>query len=223
MKLFTTALVLGCMSASSAFAGYEGGQFGANRWPNWYVGVSGTLPFVSSTDVNVGGARAGEVDFDGGYGVGLALGYTPGPNGNFLDNMRFELEYMYRGNDLDTISNAGGSSALSDDLTSDTYMVNAYYDINTGTRLTPYIGAGAGMTNVELSVPTLALDDTDNVFAYQVMAGLGWQPEALLNTSLHLGYRFMDASDPEFTTRTGTRVEHEYQVHGVEAGARFRF
>jgi opacity protein-like surface antigen len=223
VKTFCTVLALGCISASAAMAGYEGGQFGKNRWPNWYVGVQGSVPFVNETDVNVNGTKAGEVDFDTGYGIGGSLGYTPGPNGNFLDNMRFEAEYFYRNNELDGFSAGGTSAQIADDISSDTYMINAYYDIDTGSRLTPYVGAGVGFSDIELNVPTLALSDEDSVFAYQLMAGIGWQPEMLLNTVLQFGYRYLDASDPEFGTATGGRVDHEYQIHSIEAGARFRF
>jgi OmpA-OmpF porin, OOP family len=223
VKTFAAFLAIGCFSASAATAGYEGGQFGANRWPNWYVGVSGAMPFVESTDVNVSGANIGELSFDNDYGVGASVGYTPGPNGNITDAMRFEFEYFYRSNGLDSLSNRGGNQSLSGDLTSDTYMVNAYYDINTHTRLTPYVGVGAGLASVNLEQKGLGIDDTDSRFAYQVMAGLGWQPEMLLNTVLQVGYKFMDAGSPEFNTRGGRSVNHDYQVHNIEAGARFRF
>jgi OmpA-OmpF porin, OOP family len=223
VKTFATVLALGIMSASSAMAGYEGGQFGQNRWPNWYIGVSGSVPFVNETDVTSNGNTLGEVDFDSGYGVGGSIGYTPGPMGNFLDNTRFEFEYFYRDNSLDSFTSGASSTSVGQKLTSDAYMLNAYYDINTATRLTPYLGAGAGTTRISLDVPGLGVNSTDNVFAYQLMAGLGWQPETLLNTVLQVGYKYLDASDPEFGSASGATIGHEYQVHSVEAGARFRF
>ena len=223
MKTFAALLAIGCFSAGSAMAGYEGGQFGANRWPNWYVGVSGAIPYVTSSDVDINGRGAGEISFDNDYGVGATVGYTPGPNGNFFDNMRFEAEYFYRSNSLDSYNNRGASTSLSGDILSDTYMANVYYDINTHTRFTPYVGAGAGLASINLDSKTLAVDDTDNRFAYQLMAGIGWQPEMLLNTVLQVGYKYLDAGSPEFTNNNGTVFEHDYQVHNIEAAARFRF
>ncbi len=228
MKTLAALLAIGFFSAGAAAAGtstagYEGGQFGANRWPNWYVGVSGALPYVDSTDVEVNSSKVGELDFDSNYGVGASIGYTPGPNGNFFDNMRFEFEYFYRSNDLDTLSIGKTSTDVSGELTSDSYMANVYYDINTHTRVTPYVGAGAGLAKIDLENKALNLDDSDNRFAYQLMAGIGWQPEMLLNTVLQVGYKYMDAGSPQFTTRGGASIQHDYQVHNVEAGARFRF
>lgn len=222
MKALATYLALGCMAASSASAGYSSG-YEQNRWPHWYVGLQGSVSFLNETDVTLGSTRAGDLDFESGYGLGASLGYTPKTNNAFFNQTRFELEYYYRTNDLDELSAGGASSQIADDISSNSYMFNAYYDFNTGTSLSPYLGGGVGITNIELNVPSLAVSDEDSVFAYQLMAGVGWQPESLLNTVLHVGYRYFDASDPDFSAIGGARLDHEYEGHNIEAGARFRF
>lgn len=224
MKLLATYFTLGCVAAGAASAGYNDGSYNSNRWPHWYIGVQGSVPFLNETDVTLNNAKLGDLDFESGYGIGASLGYTPETNSAFFNNTRFEFEYYYRNNELDELSAAtGGSSQISDDLTSDSYMINAYYDFDFGTTLSPYVGAGAGITELELNIPSIGLADEDSVFAYQLMAGVSWAPESLLNTALHVGYRYLDASDPDFSTTAGGTLDHEYELHSIEAGARFRF
>jgi opacity protein-like surface antigen len=210
--------------ATGAQAGpYHGGQHGAGRWPNWYVGVSGSLTYVDDTNVTSGLGNAGDVSFDSGYGVSGAVGYTPGPTGTLLDYARFEAEIGHRFNDTERFTSRGAVSNLSGELKSYSYMANAYFDFDTQTQVSPYVGVGAGLATVSLEAPSLAVNDDDSVFAYQFMAGLGWQPEFLLNTVLQVGYRYFGTSDPSFTNASGLTIEHEYGVHSMEAGARFRF
>ena len=186
-------------------------------WPNWYVGIHARMAWVEDTDLNVAGANAGNVEFDNGYGGGASFGYMPGGEG-FMNNTRFELEYSFNQADLDTL----GSTTIGDDLRGHSYMVNAFYDIPTGTSIVPYIGAGAGLASVDLDVPSLGLNDDDSVFAYQFMGGLGYTPSTVPNTTLTVGYRYFASDDPEFSVGA-TNVDHELSSHNLEIGARFAF
>lgn len=189
------------------------------RWPKWYVGLHGAMPFVGDTGVTRSGASLGSLEFDNpGWGVGASLGYKPGGTDSFFDMTRFELEYGYRESDLDTL----GGASTADDLSVHSVMFNALYDIATGTQLTPYLGAGIGWSNVELNIPSIAVSDTDSVFSYQFLAGVSYEPESIPNTAFSLGYRYFATSDVEFGSALGT-VEHEYDSHGAEIGARFSF
>jgi opacity protein-like surface antigen len=226
VKHLTTLIALGCVAAASvaSASGYEDGSYNQNRWPHWYIGVQGSIPFLEETDVTANNASLGDLDFDAGYGIGASLGYTPKTSSEIINNMRFEGEYYFRNNDTDEINaQTGVSTRLPGEVTSQTFMVNTYYDFDTGTVISPYLGGGVGMSKIELDVPSIGADDKDNVFAYQLMAGLSWAPENLLNTELNLGYRYLDASDPEFATAAGAKLDHSYEAHNLEAGARFRF
>lgn len=193
------------------------------RFPKWYLGVQGAMSFVDDSDVdgNASGVPFNmDADYDTGYGVGLALGYMPAGTGTFFDSMRFDLEYYYRKSDLDTVAGASASG----DLSSKSAMLNAYYDINTGTRWTPYLGAGAGWSEVTLDSSELDYDDDDSVFAWNLMAGIGYAPETLPNTVWSIGYRYFSTQDPKFHSKDGTeRIEQDYDVHNVEAGVRMMF
>lgn len=96
------------------------------------------------------------IDFDDGWLAGVAVGGK-------MPWARGELEAAYRNNDL---NGAGGGEAESWDV-----MANAYWDIETNSMITPYLGVGIGAANVDLDIA--GIDDSWE-FAYQGMAGLNF-------------------------------------------------
>ena len=108
-------------------------------------------------------------------------------------------------------------------------MANGFFDLRTGTKWTPYVGAGVGWALVKNDIDAFGscfsdppfVDDEDGVFAYQLMAGITYQ--VTNSISLGIGYRFFSTSDPEFTDIMGRRFESEYRAHNAEVGLRFRF
>lgn len=214
LKKMIVALGALLVTASAANA-YE------ERWPKWYVGINGSLPFVSDSDVTgPGTVGIGDIEHDSpGWGAGASLGYKPAGSDSFLDMMRFEIEYAYSATDIDTI---GGVTAT-DDVTVDAYMFNAFVDFVNDTQFTPYIGAGIGWANVETSVPALGFDDSDDVFAYQGRLGVSYEPTTMPNVAFSLGYRFFGTADTEYSSPVIGPVETEYNSHSAELGARFSF
>ena len=102
--------------------------------------------------------------FDGAGGIlaGAAVGYRLTASGR----LRLELEYFYREtahNETSGIEGPGGAAVAKLDgevvtaedrigsVTSNNVFGNLYFDFTNGSRLTPYIGvgAGAGFTNVD--------------------------------------------------------------------------
>lgn len=99
-------------------------------------------------------------DLDGGTGIlaGAALGYR-------LGDFRVEGEYFYRTTTHDTRSNNSVGDADTqrkeeqeieiaesgvDDVLSHNFFANLYYDFNTDSRFTPYVGVGVGVAQVSL-------------------------------------------------------------------------
>ncbi|TAE83820.1 MAG: porin family protein [Alphaproteobacteria bacterium] len=222
-KLFLSTLLVGSLFAGASHAGYDGGQFGQHRWPHWYVGLTGSMNFVSDSDVTLGNRGVGTVAFQDGYGLAGSIGYTPGPSGTLLDYTRFEFEIGHRMNDLENFAAGGRYDRISGEVKSYSYMANVFFDFDTQTRVSPYVGGGLGLSTMTLESSTLSIEDEDNVFAYQAMVGLGWQPESLLNTVLQVGYRYHATTSPSFADTAGRNFEHDYNTHNIEAGARFRF
>ncbi|WP_041466370.1 outer membrane protein [Chlorobaculum parvum] len=99
-----------------------------------------------------------------------------------------------------------------DDLSLLTVMANAYYDIDTGSDITPYLMAGAGWAHVDSS-----WDESDDVFAWQVGAGLGFKVADC--TTLDLGYRYLRPN--KFDLGEGDNTK--WAVHNIMLGLRYNF
>ncbi len=97
---------------------------------------------------------------DGGTGIlaGFSLGYR-------LGNFRGEGEYFYRSTTHDSRSNTVGLDPATerkrgeelqildggvDDVLSHNFFANLYYDFNSDSRFTPYVGVGVGVAQVSL-------------------------------------------------------------------------
>lgn len=120
----------------------------------------------------------------------------------------------------------------------ETLFLDAHYDINTGTAVTPYIGAGigAGFINTRGRIDVDGLGGlstgarTVTNFAWNVGAGVSYDFNAYV--SVDLGYRFAGLGSVKTKTvaldtggdelRLGAKAENLYQ-HQVAVGLRFTF
>lgn len=186
-----------------------------SRWPNWYVGLHGGMNFYPEADLNVGGTNS-SLDTKNGYIVGASLGYVPPTKIPVLSMTRWELEYSFRSNDQDSIDGV----VVNDQVESHSVMANLYLDFANSTRWTPYIGGGAGFTDVEFDSPDG--DSDDSVFAWQAMGGIEYAPASMPMTAWGLRYKYFNAENVDFDN-AGTDAQLEYEAHNVEATARFRF
>jgi opacity protein-like surface antigen len=184
-----------------------------------YLGVQVGGTWVDDADLSDQTGSFGEAEFDTGFNVGVTGGVDCGPG-------RYELELTYRQNDFDQISDPGfGSLPVDGDISALAFMANAFWDIATGSPVTPYLGGGIGVANVSINdlgafgVPFA--DDDDTVFAYQVGAGVALELNP--NMALDLGYRYFATSDPEFTDVDGFKFESEYKTHNASLGLRIMF
>ena len=146
------------------------------------------------------------------------------------DALRVELEGAYRPLDVDgakgvLLNSAPVDVGLSGELDTWSLMVNAHYEMSLGAAR-PYLGAGLGVARhdgeLTLSSPLLVSvlgtnsvreSGDDTVFAYQFMAGLGF--EVSDNVTLFGGYRYMGTDDMEIEAFTAS-----YGTHAIEAGLR---
>ena len=187
--------------------------------------VSGNVGAValSDSDVSVDG-YSGSLDL--GYDTGYALTVAVGRK---VEYVRLEGELGYRATDMEGYNYTDSSitASLGGDVKALSFMVNTYFDINTGTSFTPFIGGGIGFANIDAEVTgTLEEDgevvlegsegDDDTVFAYQVIAGVAFAMTD--NTFLDLSYRYFATSDPEFGDIRG-----EYGGHNLMLGLRYSF
>jgi len=173
-----------------------------------------------------------ESGFDTGYVVDGAIGYA------HASGLRGEIALGYRSNDIDslTIADDGGlggflglgsldglsTSAVSGDARMISLMANGYYDFDLGGGLRPFLGAGvgAGFVSVDASLLGLKLvDDSDTVFAYQGLAGIGYEVTPAVSVSLL--YSYFATTDPSFTDVLGGSFDSEYSSHSFMLGIRF--
>ena len=103
----------------------------------------------------------------------------------------------------------GWAPAIEDfEIKTSTYFFNAYYDFNTGTAWTPYIGIGAGLATLDLKSNYLSLwgapmphswGDTvigkgnANNFAWNIGLGIAFAIDD--NFAIDLGYRYARLGD----------------------------
>lgn len=227
------ALVLIALLPLSAKANDTTGKAG------WYAGF--TAGISSPKDSNATDIFDSTAMFDTGLAANGTVGY-----GLSTLPIRVEFEGGYSRSDLDKIRfgndqglgvalGLGNQSGIEIDsegkISTLSGIINAIYDIKTGTSFTPYIGAGAGLARISVKASTLGqtlVDDSATVFTYQAKAGVSC---ALSNsTSLDLGYTYRTAQDPKLTANDipvlgaiGGRIKGEYAAQLVTVGLRMTF
>lgn len=195
----------------------------AARAEGWYLGGF-VAPVTEIDDIDFGTALGTvTTTFDGGSGLGFVAGREFG-------SWRIEGEWSLR--DFDVEDHILGGTALpgpTGGLDARSYLVNAIYDFNREGKVSPYLGAGAGWAEVELDdfgvapVPQVMTDD-DSGFAYQLVAGIGFNVGPSWN--LFVDYRFLFADGLEVTVTPGAggvTSEIDFEAQSLQAGARFRF
>ena len=184
-----------------------------------YIGGAGGADFAIDAKASAP-AGSNKVKYDTGYTGLLNLGYGFGA-------FRAELEGAYLANDVNgtrgaALANPGGRTRTW------AAMVNGFYDINTGTAFTPYIGGGvgAGFTNASLTGTRPAgsavglYNGSDTTFAYQGIAGVSYALSQ--NLSLTTDYRYFATTDAEIKS-AGTKWKVENANHIVTVGLRWSF
>lgn len=126
-------------------------------------------------------------------------------------NSRIELEYTYTHStkfeptsnyeiwtntySTDKYLSKEGTKKFSNDLKSQSLMVNGYYDLANKSKFTPYLGAGIGLTRVKndyvnLDYPDYNLSKSDNHFTWSTSIGVSYN--VANNVDLDLSYSYVD-------------------------------
>ena len=192
---------------------------------------------------------------DNAFGGSLAIGYDFGKK--FSVPIRTELEYAifsgFEGKNTLTYVHGGTSKTewevFKQKFQLQTLFFNAYWDINTGTKLTPYVGAGIGMAFINSKwtasgyTVTAAPDPWSERsgskmnanFAWNIGAGLGY--DITDNWTIDVGYRFVGlgsvktgsygvpidtAGRQDEIANTHLKTKNLYQ-HQFALGVRFTF
>lgn len=207
MGLAVAAIAL--LAPASAKAEYQ---------PGWYIGGDAMLPYQVTGDAKVAGVKE-DVDYKAGWGLSASVGY------GFDFGLRTEGELAYRHAAIDTIKGDGATNVVGGGIHNKALMANALYDINLGTRVTPYIGGGVGVSFVDSdnmrAINGLEVDDTKAAFAYQGIAGV----EVALDGpwSLTGDYRYFATPDVKFKTDTDEKAKIQNASHNIVLGIRYTF
>lgn len=192
-SIFAFAVLLGLAAAGPAVADKHGRTDGG-------LYFSGHALLTNPRAVNQTSAGSDRWSFDLGYGATGAVGYTfayPQYAGDF----RVEFEGSYRSVPFDNRIDADGTfHDLGGDFVFAVGMVNLLVDFHTQTRVTPYVGVGAGWGYI------LWDDYTDNGFLvgdidwyrsmWQFMGGIGYRLSPGLIVDFE--YRYFQPNDSGF-------------------------
>ena len=211
-RLFTAVAVGAFLAAGPAFAD-EG----------WYV--RGAVGYGGPGDTDVSGGLNGEIQGEGNWREAAAIGYE------WADGFRLEGELSHRFNDTGAVGNHEDSVS---DFQIWSLMANAIFDFNPDGSYHPYVGLGIGLAETSASMagwaagamppsPNLAtdytiVDDSDNPFVWQVMAGIGWDLTERL--TLDTEYRYFSAAGTDYAP--GVSVD-SLGGHEAWVGLRYSF
>jgi len=140
---------------------------------------------------------------DLGFGFGAFVG------GYVRPNVRAEGEISYRTNNLESFSGV----LVGGEVNTLSFMGNAYYDFTVHSAVQPYVGAGLGLAEIDM---TGLSNGSDSVAAGQLMLGaaVGLSPDV----DLLFEYRLFGTLDPNIGALTFENVHS-----GVLAGIRAKF
>jgi OmpA-OmpF porin, OOP family len=198
-KFAVATAVASFAMTSAAFA--EDGHF--------YVSVGGGLAWVDDVETTVA-----TLDFDTGYSVNAAVGYQSADAGEGWEGarVRADVEVFYSDSDTDKLTAGGVSANVTGGLENTGVLANAYIDFFPGSVVRPYVGAGVGFVDTDLTVTgggtTAAGSSTE--FAYRLATGASYDITDTI--AIDLGYRYL-----------AVNTNSETDTHHVVTSLRFGF
>lgn len=239
-RIFGVLLLVGVMVTPAVASAGE--QLGVYVAPKFVYGLTqmDTVKAHGSAYGESASIRIGSSETDDTFGGSIAVGYDF--DKKFGVPIRAELEYAgfsqaeaqktYRDDYL-------GTHKLKQTYDIQTLFVNAYWDINTGTQFTPYLGAGLGMGFINTKLryngdldpyidgPISTGSKTITNFAWNIGAGIGY--DITENWTLDAGYRFVGLGSVKTKTKTFDdeldvygKTSNLYQ-HQIAVGVRYSF
>ena len=154
----------------------------------------------------------------GSVAAGLSFQYPKG-------KIRTELEYNKKADLEDSFTEWGDKATMK----IQSLMLNTYYDIDTGTKFTPYIGGGIGYAQIKIHDAywneCYGEDIKGTNFSWQLGAGVSYL--ATDNISFDIGYRYINFGDVSETQNydINSFEKNEYNITAKEfyLGLRYQF
>jgi len=228
MKFTTSIAAITAASALSATAAFADGHANGHAGDHGYY-IQGSLGFNQLSDTDQSGAPGTVAsDYDGGYNISVAVGKKL----SSLGGLRAELELSYSDNDADTIdfsgNGVGNEGNVDGDISSTSLYANVLYDIETAGKITPYIGAGLGVSFIDSSIAyggaPVRIDDSDTAFSAQLIAGAAYELSETLDLTFDARYSRAFNVGLDRATPAGTAVvEDDFDNLSLNLGLRFKF
>lgn len=195
-----------------------------------YVFGFGGVVFDGSVDsdgIINGGPESVDVDLDTGFNIGVGVGASIG------NNFRVEGELSYSDEDVDGVAFSGNGPAaeinVSGDVRTVALFANGYYDFVNTSQFTPYVGVGLGLARVDQDFvygPGVRVDDSDTVFATQLIAGASYDLGDGFALTGDVRYRRFYDIEADRLAPTGANtggIEGDLDSFAVNVGVRFSF
>ena len=213
--------VIGKLAAAALVAAlFIPGSAQAYPKQGWYIGAGAGVNFLQDNDAKIG-ATTNRIEADPGLLLDGSVGF------GFENQFRPEFEIAYRRNTVDKVSGAGAGTPTGN-FDSVAFMGNLFYDFQTQSGVTPYLGAGIGgvfigANNAGRVFGGNLFNNQPFEFAYQGIAGLSY--ELSERWDLTADYRYFATVDPEYKTAVGgfKTNEAEYRNHTFLLGLRYVF
>ncbi len=132
------------------------------------------------------------------------------------DGIRAEIEYAYRA--LKSKTSVDEDVVGKEKFGMQTYMLNAYYDIGTGTMVKPYVGAGLGLADIKVKYQDAEdlVSISKTKFAWNLNAGIGF--EVAENVTVDVGYRYLQVEEAKKEL-----LKIKTRANEISVGVRFDF
>lgn len=193
----------------------------------WYVSVFGGLSLAKDEDGSFIDASSSTVyfdlDLDNGFTAGIAVG------AQFNEWLRGEVEFSGNWHDVEGFVGSSAdptTTAVEGDESALFALANLWLDVPVGEFFRPYVGGGVGFgrLNVELetTLGSSLVDDSDWGFAWQVGAGVAFDISS--NMAIDVGYRFKSIENADIEVDDDAEdIEKDYRSHNILLGLRFGF
>lgn len=224
-------------SALALFAGAQEAQAG-----DLYISVFGGANFLTNssgvafTSGLVGPNSASTtLSFASDADTGFVLGGAVGTHlDNWVKGLRAEVEVSFRRNDVGGnwrgLSDGGEgasfttSGAIDANASTFAIMANAWYDIEMGWKVKPYVGGGVGWARTKFDGAFVTSNGTSTTynwgfeqsgFAYQLGAGFNY--EVAPDVNVGLGYRYFNGPNVDFffSGKDNSRLKFDSDSHSV--------
>ncbi|WP_299146026.1 outer membrane beta-barrel protein [uncultured Tateyamaria sp.] len=224
--LLTAAAFCASAAASGAMA-QDSGRYG------FVYGGAVLNSDLNTTGIIGGNPQTVDTDYDDGFQFGLGVGLRLPQWSTDNVGVRVELDLSYSDTDADEIRFSGNGPNpevnVSGGLQSTTLFANILADFDTGSAVTPFVGAGLGVGRFSQDLvygPGVQVNESDTAFGAQLIAGVAWQVSDRVTLTADTRYRrFFDVESNRFApsgASTGV-VSGDVSAVSLNLGARIAF